>query len=269
MKTVLSHRSLYLIAILLTLVSFLMGCAALGTRPITLTVSAASDLTKAFTEIGQQFEAKTGTKVIFNFGSTGQLTQQIEAGAPVDLFAAANISYIETLEKKGLTLPDTKQIYGRGRIVLWVRADSPLTVERMADLLKPEVRRIAIANPDHAPYGVAAREALQSAGIWDAVQPKLVLGENISQAYQYATTGNVDVGIIALSLVMPTGEGEAGRYVLIPETAHKPLDQALAIIKSTTHEREARAFAAFIASPAGRDIMRRYGFVLPGENPVQ
>lgn len=242
---------------------------AMPARPVTLTVSAAADLTKAFAEIGQQFEAQTGVKVTFNFGSTGQLTQQIEAGAPVDLFAAANISYIEALEKKGLILSDTKQVYARGRIVLWTRADSSLTLERVEDLLKPEVRRIAIANPDHAPYGVAAREALQAAGAWSAVQPKLVLGENISQAYQYAATGNVDVGIVALSLVVPAAAGEAGRYLLIPETLHNPLDQAHAVIKGTAHEPEARAFAAFIASPPGREIMRKYGFVLPGESPVQ
>ena len=139
----------------------------------------------------------------------------------------------------------------------------------MEDLLKPEVRRIAIANPDHAPYGVAAREALQSAGIWDALQSKLVLGENISQAYQYAVTGNVDAGIVALSLAMPAAAGEAGRYVLIPETLHAPLDQAYAVIKGTAHEREARAFAAFVASPPGREIMRKYGFVMPGESPAQ
>lgn len=238
-------------------------------QPVTITVSAASDLTQAFAEVGQQFEAQTGTKVLFNFGSTGQLTQQIEQGAPVDLFAAANISYIETLEKQGLILADTKQVYGRGRIVLWTRADSPLKLERVEDLLNPAVQRIAIANPDHAPYGVAAREALQTAGIWDAVQPKLVLGENIGQAYQYAETGNVDVGIIALSLVLPAASGAAGRYVLIPETLHSPLDQAYAVIKTAAHEPQARAFAAFVASAAGREIMRRYGFILPGESPIQ
>ena len=264
--------------VLLTLVlvsNILAACTAIPTpapspaQPVTITVSAASDLTKAFAEIGQQFEAQSGTKVVFNFGSTGQLTQQIEQGAPVDLFAAANISYIETLEKQGLIFADTKQVYGRGRIVLWTRADSPLTLARVEDLLKPEVQRIAIANPDHAPYGVAAREALQTAGIWDAVQPKLVLGENISQAYQYAATGNVDVGILALSLVVPAAAGETGRYVLIPETLHSPIDQAYAVIRDTAHEPEARAFAAFVASAPGRAIMRRYGFVLPGESPVQ
>ncbi len=268
-------RAFELLLTLVLVLHILAACTVIPTpapppaQPVTITVSAASDLTQAFTEVGQQFEAQTGTKVVFNFGSTGQLTQQIEQGAPVDLFAAANISYIETLEKQGLILADTKQVYGRGRIVLWTRADSPLKLERVEDLLKPDVQRIAIANPDHAPYGVAAREALQTAGIWDAVQPKLVLGENIGQAYQYAETGNVDVGIIALSLVVPAAAGEAGRYVLIPETLHRPLDQACAVIKATAHEPEARAFAAFVAGALGREIMRRYGFVLPGESPAQ
>ncbi len=268
-------RAFKLLLTLLLVSDILAACAAIPTpaaspaEPVTIIVSAASDLTKAFAEIGRQFEAQTGTQVVFNFGSTGQLTQQIEQGAPVDLFAAANVSYIETLENQGLILPDTKQVYGRGRIVLWTRADSPLKLARVEDLLQPEVQRIAIANPDHAPYGVAAREALQTAGIWDAVLPKLVLGENIGQAYQYAATGNVDVGILALSLVVPAAAGEAGRYVLIPETLHAPLDQAYAVIRDAAHEPEARAFAAFVASAPGREIMRRYGFVLPGESPLQ
>lgn len=241
-----------------------------GPSPVTLTVSAASDLTSAFTEIGKAFEAETGNKVLFNFGSTGQLARQIEQGAPVDVFAAANASYIDQLDAQGLILSDTKQLYARGRIVLWTRADSALQLEGVEGLVLPGVRRVALANPDHAPYGVAAREALQAAGLWAAVQPKLVLGENVRQALQYAETGNVDAAIVALSLVVPaatTGDVK-GRYVLIPEALHAPLDQALAVIKSTTHERQARAFAAFVGSPAAREIMREYGFILPGEGPA-
>ena len=241
-----------------------LGPAASQGRPapVTLTVSAASDLTRAFTEVGAAFEAATGTKVVFNFGSTGQLAQQIEQGAPVDVFAAANASYIDQLERQGLILPDTKQRYARGRIVLWTRADSPLKLERVEDLALPGVRRMAIANPDHAPYGTAAREALQAAGLWANVQPKLVLGENVRQALQYAETGNVDAAIVALSLVVPAAMAEdvQGRYVLIPEDLHAPLDQTVAVIRSTAHEREARAFAEFVGSPAAREIMRKYGF---------
>jgi len=238
------------------------AAAVVAPTPVTLTVSAASDLTRAFTEVGAAFDAATGTKVVFNFGSTGQLAQQIEQGAPVDVFAAANASYIDQLDAQGLILPDTKQRYARGRIVLWTRADSPLELERVEDLALPGVRRVAIANPDHAPYGAAAREALQATGLWAGVQPKLVLGENVRQALQYAETGNVDAAIVALSLVVPAAMAEdvRGRYVLIPEDLHAPLDQTVAVIGSTAHEREARAFAEFVGSAAAREIMGKYGF---------
>lgn len=254
---------------------FLFFCLALvaaGCRPetTTLTVSAASDLTYAFQEIALQFQAETGHRVIFNFGSTGQLAQQIERGAPVDVFAAANVGFMEELVRQGLVLPDTVQLYARGYLTLWTRADSPLQLERLEDLIRPEVRRVAIANPDHAPYGIAAREALQAAGIWDAVQPKLVLGENVRQALQYAETGNVDAAIVALSLSAPAAAGPdgLGRWVLIPQDLYTPLDQTLAVVKGTPHETVARAFIAYINGPQGRQIMRNYGFTLPGEEPL-
>ncbi|RMF86064.1 MAG: molybdate ABC transporter substrate-binding protein [Nitrospinota bacterium] len=229
--------------------------------PLTLTVSAASDLTYAFQEIGDLFRAETGIRVLFNFGSTGQLAQQIMQGAPVDLFAAANVSFMEELERQGLIIPETKTLYGRGRLTLWTRKDDPLYIASLEDLARPEIRRIAIANPSHAPYGMAAREALQSAGLWTVLQPKLILGENVRQALQYAETGNVDVAIVALSLSLRGG----GEWVLIPQELHRPIDQVLAVIKGTPHEEAARRFAAFINGPQGRPIMRKYGFILPNE----
>src|SRR5215211_1154841 len=221
-----------------------------------LTVAAASDLTPAFEEIGREFESATRTKVVFVFGSTGMLTRQIENGAPVDLFAAANVSYVDELEKEGLIIPDTKAIYARGRITLWMPNESTLRLQGIADLTRPEVMRIAIANPDHAPYGLAAKQALQSAGIWDRVQPKLVYGDNIRQTLQYAQTGNVEVAIVALSVSTQSN----GRWTLIPEELHQPIDQGLAVIKSTKNEPAARAFATFISSPQGKAIMKKYGF---------
>src|SRR5215213_561683 len=146
---------------------------ATTSSPDELTVAAASDLTAAFEELGREFESASNTKVVFVFGSTGMLTRQIENGAPVDLFAAANVSYVDQLEKEGLIIPDTKAVYARGRITLWMPNESTLRLQGIADLTRPEVMRIAIANPDHAPYGLAAKQALQSAGIWDRVQPKL------------------------------------------------------------------------------------------------
>ncbi|MFL6257356.1 MAG: molybdate ABC transporter substrate-binding protein [Pyrinomonadaceae bacterium] len=257
-----------IVSLLVCVVALLTGCRSEtteGTQPRTLTVSAAADLTPAFQALGKEFERQEGTKVIFNFGSTGQLAQQIEQGAPVDLFAAANVSFIEGLEQKSLIVPGTKQLYAQGRITLWTRDDSPVKLERVEDLARPEFKRVAIANPEHAPYGVAAREALQAAGVWETVSQKLVYGENISQTLQYAESGNVDAAIVALSLSTQS----KGRWVLIPAELHKPLNQALAVIKGAQQEQEARRFAAFVNSAQGRAVMRRYGFVLPGEEPVQ
>jgi molybdate transport system substrate-binding protein len=224
-----------------------------------LTVAAASDLMPAFEVIGREFESVHKTKVVFVFGSTGLLTKQIENGAPMDLFAAANVSYVDQLEQKGLVIPDSKAIYARGRITLWTPADSNLRLLGIEDLARPEVQRIAIANPDHAPYGLAARQALETAGIWERVKPKLVYGDNIRQTLQYAETGNVEVAIVALSLSTQS----RGRWTLIPEDLHKPIDQGLAIIKTTKNEPAARAFAAFVNGPQGRAIMQKYGFTFP------
>ncbi len=231
---------------------------------VTLTVSAAADLNYVFPEIGKLWKQETGNTVTFNLGSTGQLAQQIERGAPVDLFAAANKKFVEELDQRGLVFSDTKELYGVGRLTLWQRKQGFIEIKDIQDLTKPEVKRVAIANPDHAPYGVAAREALQSAGIWDKLQPKLILGENIKQTQQYAETGNVDVAIAALSISV----GKPGKWVLVPERLHKPLEQMLVVPKNAPHPEVAKQFAAFINSEKGRPLMRKYGFVLPGEAPI-
>jgi len=226
-----------------------------------LLVAAASDLQLALTEIGQQFEAETGQKVTFTFGSTGNLTTQIENGAPFDILAAANVSFVDRLTEQGLTIPETQQLYAQGRIVLVVNRNSGIQATSLEDLLNPAVSRIAIANPEHAPYGRAAQEALQSAGVWAGVQDKLVFGENVSQTLQFVQTGDAPVGIVALSIAdVPEVTG-----TLLPAELHEPINQALAVISSTTKEDSARAFIAFVNSPAGREIMKRYGFLLPGE----
>ena len=254
------------LAIAAFLLTLLCAISACKDKPTTttqdLTVAAASDLMPAFEEIGREFESVHKTKVVFMFGSTGLLTKQIENGAPMDLFAAANVSYVEQLEQKGLIIPGSKAIYARGRITLWTPAESNLRLADIGDLARPEVQRVAIANPDHAPYGLAARQALETAGIWERVKPKLVYGDNIRQTLQYAETGNVEVAIIALSLSVQS----KGRWTLIPEELHKPIDQALGIIKTTKHEQASRAFAAFLAGPQGRAVMQKYGFTFPSTN---
>ena len=248
--------SLAVLTLLTTLV-FEWACHRPNNQsPPELTVGAAADLTNAFEELGRQFESSHKVKVVFVFGSTGLLTQQIENGAPIDVFAAANVAYVDQLEQKGLIVAGTKAIYARGRITLWTTADSPLKIERVADLMRPEVKRIAIANPDHAPYGLAAQQALQSAGIWDALKPKLVYGDNIRQTLQYAETGNVEVAIVALSL----SQQSTGRWTLIPEELYQPIDQGLAVIKSTRNEAASREFANFVTGPEGKAILEKYGF---------
>ena len=249
----------FVVLALLTTLVFEWACNRTTNPPREITVAAAADLTQAFEEIGREFEANNQTRVVFVFGSTGMLTRQIENGAPMDLFAAANVDYVNQLEQKGLIVPGTKAIYARGRITIWTTADSPLKLSTIADLRRPEVKRIAIANPDHAPYGLAAQQALQKAGIWEDVKPKLVYGDNIRQTLQYAETGNVDVSIVALSLSQQSN----GHWVLIPEELHQPIDQGLAVIRTTKNETAARAFANFVTGPRGRAILGKYGFAFP------
>lgn len=230
-------------------------------KPEPLLVSAASNLTLAFEELGARYEQETGTAVTFNFAASGQLAQQIDQGAPVDLFASADVAYVQDLAAKGRILPDSVQIYARGRLTLWTRVDSVIAVETVEDLLRPEIQRVAIANPEHAPYGMAARQALQTAGVWDTVQPKLVLGENVRQTLQFAETGDVDVAIVPLSLSVTSD----GHWVFLPEDLHAPIDQALGIVADSPRQAQARDFAAFITGPEGGAILRKYGFVPPGE----
>jgi molybdate transport system substrate-binding protein len=248
--------------LLLALLGLAVGCnPARSESAGPLLVAAASDLQLAFSEIGKQFEAETGHQVTFTFGSTGILTTQIENGAPFDILAAANVSFVDRLTEQGLTIAETQQLYAQGRIALVVNRNSGLQVASLEDLRHPAVSRVAIANPQHAPYGQAAREALQNAGVWADVEEKLVFGENVSQTLQFVQTGNAPVGIVALSIAgVPEVTG-----TLLPAELHDPINQALAVIKGTPREETARAFIAFVGSPAGREIMKRYGFLLPGE----
>jgi len=253
-------------SLILLLVVFIAGCSpatppAPTTAPVELTVAAAADLQFAFTEIGALYEQKTGNKVTFSFGSTGQLAQQIENGAPFDLFAAANVSFIDGLAEKKLVVPDTVALYARGRIVLAVNRESGVSAVIFEDLLSDNITHIAIANPEHAPYGVAAKEALISAGMWDKIEDKIVYGENVRQTLRFVQTGDAQVGIVALSVA----NVPEVTWTLIDGSLHNPLDQALAVVTSSTHQEEAKQFAEFINGKFGRPIMQKYGFVLPGE----
>jgi molybdate transport system substrate-binding protein len=256
-------RSITLILLVALCCSFvvspLMGPAMAGERK--LTIAAASDLAFALREIAHKFEERTGRGVVISFGSTGNLTRQIENGAPFDLFFAANESYINQLREGNFILPSTQQIYGRGRIVLAVNRREGVKIERLDGLLDPAVKRIAIANPAHAPYGTAAKEALISAGVWEGVMRKLVYGENVRQTLQFIQTGDAPVGIVALSVAKTDGI----TYTTIDESLHNPINQAVAVIRRSKLQEEALSFIRLVVSPGGRQIMRRYGFLLPGE----
>jgi molybdate transport system substrate-binding protein len=240
----------------------LVGARAFAS-PSPLKVAAAADLALAFKDVGAAFAKKTGEKVIFSFGSTGLLEKQIVEGAPFDVFAAANISFAEDAIKAGVCDASSKALYARGRIVVWWRKDSTVKPPKtVADLADKRFVKVAIANPAHAPYGQAAEQAMEKAGVLPVVKPKLVFGENVQQTLQFAQSGNAEAAVVALSLAVIND----GDYVLVDDQLHKPIDQALVICgrDAERHER-ARAFTAFVNSPEGRSIMKKYGFLLPGE----
>jgi molybdate transport system substrate-binding protein len=240
------------------------GSSAGSRKDEPLRVAAASDLALAFKDIGAAFEKQSGKRVEFSFGSTGLLAKQISEGGPFDVFAAANVSYVDDVVREGACLGETKALYAKGRIVMW--AKDPASVPKdLTGLEGPKYAKIALANPEHAPYGRAAREALTKAGVWSTVQPRAVYGENVQQALTFASSGNADVAIVALSLAVTS----PGGYTPIDPSFHETLDQALVICRGKTkgaRVAEAQAFASFIRSEGGRTIMRRYGFSLPEDS---
>lgn len=254
----------YLLPALLPLLLLTAACASRPGVPANppLVVSAASDLTPAFRELGEAFTAETGVAVTFNFGSSGKLAQQIQEGAPVDVFASANRRYIQELVQGGYVLPDTITLYALGSLTLWMPTESELGLTSIRDLARPEVKRIAIANPAHAPYGVAARQALQAAGVWEAVQDKLVYGDNIAQTLQFAESGNVDAAIMALSLSLSSD----GRWFPVSQEFYDPLAQTAAVVTDSGQQAVARRFLAFLGSEQARSILMKFGFTLPDED---
>lgn len=219
-------------------------------------VAAASNLTEAFAELAQQFTATTGIRVVYSFGSTADLAKQIENGGPFDVFASADVEHVDALSQKGLILSDTRAIYARGRLVLWAPPDAGVTINRIEDVTLAEVKTIAIAKPDLAPYGRATVETLKALNVWTQVEPKVVYGPNVSITKQYATSGNANLAFIPLALVK---KGE-GQYIEVDERLHQPIDQALGIIKSSAKQDLAREFARYVLGDEGRSILQRYGY---------
>jgi molybdate transport system substrate-binding protein len=230
-----------------------------------ISVAAASDLTFAMGELAPGFERATGHKVKLSTGSSGNFFVQIQNGAPFDLFFSADANYPRQLEAAGFTEPGSLYVYALGKIVLWVRNDSPLDVSKgWAAVTDPRAGKIAIANPLHAPYGRAAEAALRSAGIYERVAGKLVLGENISQAAQFVESGNADIGILALSLATAATMKTHGRWWLVPQDSYPPLEQAAVVLRSSQKKDVARAFLAYVRSAEGKAILQRNGL---GEPP--
>jgi molybdate transport system substrate-binding protein len=229
-----------------------------------LAVAAASDLQSVFPTLAERFERDTGHAVKVTFGSSGNFFAQIQNGAPFDLFFSADIEYPRQLETGGQAEAGTLHEYARGQLVLWTRKSTGIDVRRGLPVVNdPRVRHIAIANPEHAPYGRAAVAALQHEQLYDGVRAKLVLGENISQAAQFAQSGNAEVGIVALSLALAPALLESGVYVLVPSSFYPPIEQAVVVL-STSHNKDlARQFIAFLGRPEIARLMQDSGFLPP------
>jgi molybdate transport system substrate-binding protein len=229
-----------------------------------ITIAAASDLNFAFKDLVADYEKTTGHHVKLTLGSSGNFYAQIQNGAPFDLYFSADIGYPKKLEEAGLTVPGSLYRYAVGRIVLWSGSQSNVNVAKGLDVLRePTIKKIAIANPKHAPYGRAAVAAMEQYNVYHAAKDKLILGENISQAAQFVESGACEVGIIALSLALAPTMKTAGAYWEIPASAHPPIEQGAVILQSSKHQEAAKQFLAFVKNETGREVLTRYGFTVP------
>jgi molybdate transport system substrate-binding protein len=236
-----------------------------------INVAAAADLSAALQEVATNYEKRTGVTVKLSFGASGTLTQQIQNGAPFDVFFSADMEYPRQLIAGGQAESATLYRYAVGQLVLWVPKDSPLDVEHkgMDVLSDPAVKKISIANPQHAPYGRAAAAALKHYGLYEKVADRLVLGENVSQAAQFVESGNAQVGFVALAhAIAPAMQGK-GKYWVVPAEAYPPLDQGVVLISRSPHRQDAGAFLEFVKSAEGTAVLRRYGFSLPDQKDEQ
>lgn len=229
-----------------------------------LSVAAAADLQFAFQDVATRFEKDTGHHVQLIFGSSGNFYTQIQNGAPFDLYFSADLDYPKKLDAAGLTEPGTLYKYATGQLVLWVPKESKLDLSKgLTALLDPAVKKIAVANPQHAPYGRAAVAALKHENLYDRLANKLVLGENISQTASFVVSGSADAGIIALSLALAPSMKEKGKYVSVPAEDYPPIVQGAVILKSSKQPALDRQFMNYIKSPAIVELMKGYGFVVP------
>lgn len=253
------------------LLSTLCGWSQENKSPAEITVAAAADLSSALKEVGKAFEKASGVKVKLSFGASGALTQQIHNGAPFDVFFSADMDYPRQLAASGDADGASLYPYAVGKLVLWVPADSALDVEHtgMKALLDPSVKKIAIANPQHAPYGRAAVDALKHAGLYDQIADRLVLGENISQAAQFVESGNAQAGFVALAHAMAPAMTGKGKYWEVPADYYSPLVQGAIVLSHSQHKKEAGQFLNYIKTKEAAAVFQKYGFTLPPSAPNQ
>jgi len=249
--------------VLLTLGLIAQICAAQE-----ITVAAAADLQSAMQDIAARFQKDTGKTVKVIYGSSGNFFQQIQNAAPFDVFFSANLDYPKKLEAAKLTEPGTYYQYAKGKIVVWVPNDSKIDISSgLQSLVQPGVKKIAIANPQHAPYGQAAVAALQKENVYDKVKDKFVLGENISQTASFVVSGSADVGIVALSLALSPNMKDKGKYVEIPSSDYPPIEQACVVLSSSKNKELAQQFLSFVKTEVVSDMLKQYGFDVDNGSP--
>jgi molybdate transport system substrate-binding protein len=251
------------------LVGLLAGCeppanvpegapSAATQKAAPLRLAAASDLRDALPVLARRFTETTGVGIVPSFGASGQLAEQIKAGAPFDVFLAANRKFVEDLAAGGFVRPGSVVSYAQGTLVLAVHRESGSAIETLADLKQPEVKKIALANPAFAPYGAAGKQALERAGLWEEVESRIVQAESVRQALQFVETGNAEVGLVGSA----SAGGAAVRVVPIDPALYDPIIQGLGIV-ARTRSRSAEAFSAFVLGPEGQKILAEFGFKAP------
>ena len=235
-------------------------------QPVLL-VAAAADLNPALHDIAQHYEKKTGIRIKLSFGASGALTQPIENGAPFDLFFSADMDYPKHLIADDQADAASLYQYSLGKLVLWVPSNSPLDLEHqgMAVLLDSSVKKIAIANPEHAPYGRAAVAALKHAGLYDRLSDRFVMGENVSQAAQFAESGNAQAGFVALAYALSSAVRSLGRFWVVPADYYPALEQGVVVLNRSQHRKEAADFLQYLKTKEASAVLRKYGFTLPQE----
>jgi molybdate transport system substrate-binding protein len=243
---------------LLLLASFLGNFAEAQPKP-EIVIAAAANLTQAMQAMGPAFEAETGIHPVFSFGSTSQLAQQIEYGAPFDVFLAADAEHVDQLDRKGLLAPASRAVYAQGIAALWIPNGDKVPVHRLEDLTNSQIRVIAIAKPELAPYGQAAVTALKRAGLWNQLEAKVVYAENINMAKQYGSLENADAVFTAYALVQHAG----GTVIRVDANLHPPIQQVLGIMARAEHPDAARKFADYLLHGHGRAMLHRFGYLQP------